>query len=102
MREPNTKRANKMNMSSSAKAGTGFPWQIGRARRAGSWWPLILVLALVVGAYFLVTALHTNGQLEDCLMSGRKNCAPIAGRLLFVARRNGDGLAIVPVSTALS
>ncbi len=38
---------------------------------------LILVLALVVAGYFLVTALRNNADLEDCLMSGRKNCAPI-------------------------
>jgi hypothetical protein len=35
------------------------------------------MLALVVAAYFLVTALRENANLEDCLMSGRKNCAPI-------------------------
>ncbi len=38
---------------------------------------LLLVLALVVAGYFLMTALRQNAQLEDCLMSGRKNCAPI-------------------------
>ena len=38
---------------------------------------LLVVLALVVAAYFLVTALRENANLEDCLMSGRKNCAPI-------------------------
>jgi hypothetical protein len=38
---------------------------------------LILVLALVVAGYFLMTALRQNANLEDCLMSGRKNCAPI-------------------------
>ena len=38
---------------------------------------LIVVLVLVVAAYFLVTALRQNANLEDCLMSGRKNCAPI-------------------------
>jgi len=38
---------------------------------------LLLVLGLVVAGYFLVTALHSNSQLEDCLMSGRRNCAPI-------------------------
>lgn len=38
---------------------------------------LILVLTLVVAGYFLVTALRNNANLEDCLMSGRKNCAPI-------------------------
>ena len=38
---------------------------------------LVVVLALVVAAYFLVNALRENANLEDCLMSGRKNCAPI-------------------------
>ena len=38
---------------------------------------LLVVLALVVAAYFLVTALRNNAKLEDCLMSGRRNCAPI-------------------------
>ncbi len=38
---------------------------------------LILVLVLVVAGYFLVSALRQNADLEDCLMSGRKNCAPI-------------------------
>ena len=38
---------------------------------------LALVLLLVVGAYFLVTALRKNAELEDCLMAGRRNCAPI-------------------------
>ena len=38
---------------------------------------LLLVLVLVVAGYFLVTALHNNSQLEDCLMSGRRNCAPL-------------------------
>jgi hypothetical protein len=38
---------------------------------------LLLVLALVVAAYFLVNALRKNADLEDCLMSGRRNCAPI-------------------------
>jgi len=38
---------------------------------------LIVVLALVVVGYFLMSALRQNANLEDCLMSGRKNCAPI-------------------------
>ena len=38
---------------------------------------LAVVLALVVAGYFLMTALRQNATLEDCLMSGRKNCAPI-------------------------
>ena len=38
---------------------------------------LLVVLALAVAGYFLVTVLRQNANLEDCLMSGRKNCAPI-------------------------
>jgi hypothetical protein len=38
---------------------------------------LIVVLVLVVVGYFLVTALRQNSAMEDCLMSGRRNCAPI-------------------------
>jgi hypothetical protein len=38
---------------------------------------LAVILALVVGAYFLVGALQRNSALEDCLMAGRRNCAPI-------------------------
>jgi hypothetical protein len=38
---------------------------------------LAVVLVLVVLGYFLVAALRQNSQMEDCLMSGRKNCAPI-------------------------
>jgi len=38
---------------------------------------LIVVLVLVAIGYALVTALRKNSELEDCLMSGRRNCAPI-------------------------
>jgi hypothetical protein len=38
---------------------------------------LIVVAVLVVIAYFLFTALRQNSAMEDCLMSGRHNCAPI-------------------------
>ena len=38
---------------------------------------LIVVLVLVVAGYFLMMALRQNANLEDCLMSGRRDCAPI-------------------------
>lgn len=44
---------------------------------------LAVVLILSVIGCFLMTALHKKSDLEDCLMSGRKNCMPIevpAGR----------------------
>jgi hypothetical protein len=45
--------------------------------RRGAVIGLAIILALVVAGYFLMTALHEKAALEDCLMSGRKNCAPI-------------------------
>jgi hypothetical protein len=38
---------------------------------------LIVVAVLVIAGYLLFTALRQNSQMEDCLMSGRHNCAPI-------------------------
>ena len=38
---------------------------------------LVIVAVLVVAAVYLVHALRNESQLEDCLMSGRSNCAPI-------------------------
>jgi len=38
---------------------------------------LILMAALVVVAVYLVHALREESLREDCLLSGRSNCAPI-------------------------
>jgi hypothetical protein len=38
---------------------------------------LVVVAVLVVVGYFLVDALRENSKLQDCLMSGRTNCAPL-------------------------
>jgi hypothetical protein len=38
---------------------------------------LVVVLLLVVIGYFLMTSLRNESNLEDCLMSGRKNCVPL-------------------------
>jgi hypothetical protein len=38
---------------------------------------LVLVLVLVVIGYFLMTSLREESKREDCLMSGRTNCAPL-------------------------
>jgi len=43
------------------------------ARLAG----LALILLLAVLGLFLVQKLRSESALEDCLMSGRSNCAPI-------------------------
>jgi hypothetical protein len=39
---------------------------------------LILTLLLVVGGVLLVHVLRHTADLQDCLMSGRTNCAPVA------------------------
>jgi hypothetical protein len=36
----------------------------------------VVILLFVVG-WWLANTLHSNGKLEDCLMSGRTNCEPI-------------------------
>ena len=38
---------------------------------------LLLVLLLVGGGLYLAHVLHGAGQIQDCVMSGRTNCAPI-------------------------
>jgi hypothetical protein len=38
---------------------------------------LIIAIVLVVGGYFLVQKLKAMSELQDCVMSGRSNCAPI-------------------------
>ena len=38
---------------------------------------LAVVLLLVVASYCLLGALQRNAEMEDCVMSGRRNSAPI-------------------------
>jgi hypothetical protein len=45
-----------------------------RAALAGA----MIVLALVIGGLFLVHVLKKTSQIQDCIMSGRTNCAPIS------------------------
>jgi hypothetical protein len=37
----------------------------------------VVVVLFAVG-WFLARELYADGKMEDCLMSGRTNCAPIA------------------------
>jgi len=39
---------------------------------------LIVTLLLVIGGLFLVHVLDRAGKLQDCVMSGRTDCAPIS------------------------
>jgi hypothetical protein len=45
--------------------------------RRGALIGLLVVLVLVVAGIWLFHALRDESRLEDCLMSGRTNCAPI-------------------------
>ena len=43
-------------------------------RQTGGLVGLVVVLLLLVGGLFLVQQLRTAASLQDCLMSGRRNC----------------------------
>ncbi len=49
----------------------------GDPSRRGALFALALIAALVIGALLLARALHRNAALQDCVMSGRRDCAPI-------------------------
>ncbi len=46
--------------------------------RKGAIGALILVVALVCGGIWIQRGIRANSVIEDCMMQGRKNCAPIA------------------------
>ena len=46
-------------------------------RRSAALIGLIIILALAIAGVVLVRELREKIALEDCLMSGRTNCAPI-------------------------
>jgi hypothetical protein len=56
----------------------------GSRRAPDSRWPaligLLATLLLVLGGLFLVHVLGRVSRLQDCVMSGRTNCAPIDPR----------------------
>ena len=40
---------------------------------------LLLILVLCVGGYFLAGQLRSSSRIQDCVMAGRGNCAPLPG-----------------------
>jgi hypothetical protein len=46
-------------------------------RRSAALIGLIIILALAIAGVVLVRELRERSRMEDCLMSGRTNCAPI-------------------------
>jgi hypothetical protein len=49
----------------------------GGGNRRGALIGLLITAVLVVVAYYLVNSLREEGKREDCLMTGRTNCAPL-------------------------
>jgi len=49
----------------------------GRAHGPFGWASLVIVVALVLGTWFVVRQLQADSRMQDCIMSGRKNCAPV-------------------------
>ena len=45
--------------------------------RRGALIALIVVVVLVAGGFWLSRALHHSGRVQDCVMAGRTNCAPV-------------------------
>jgi hypothetical protein len=57
----------------------------GEARRTNASMGLIVILLLAIAGVLLMRELRIKGQIEDCLMQGRRNCVPID-----VPTRNSD------------
>jgi hypothetical protein len=49
----------------------------GGGNRRGALIGLVVAALLVIAGYYLMDALRNQGKMEDCLMSGRSNCAPL-------------------------
>ncbi len=47
------------------------------ARRTAALMGFIVILVLAIAGVVLVRELAKKASLEDCLMAGRRNCAPI-------------------------
>ncbi len=46
-------------------------------RRTSALMGFIVILLLAIAGVVLMRELAKNAKLEDCLMAGRRNCAPI-------------------------
>jgi hypothetical protein len=48
-------------------------------RRHGpfGWVSLLVVAALVLVGWFVIRQLQADSKMQDCIMSGRRNCAPV-------------------------
>lgn len=49
----------------------------GDPSRRGALIALVVIAVLIVAALLLARGLHRNGALQDCVMSGRRDCVPV-------------------------
>jgi hypothetical protein len=47
------------------------------SQRPFRWVALVFVVLLAVGGFLLMRQLRADSKLQDCVMSGRRNCAPV-------------------------
>ena len=47
------------------------------SRRTAALMGFVVILVLAIAGLLLVRELHISTSIEDCLMSGRRHCAPI-------------------------
>lgn len=52
-------------------------------RRTAALMGFIVILVLAIAGVVLVRELAKKSNLEDCLMAGRRNCAPIEAPLRY-------------------
>jgi hypothetical protein len=62
-----------------AEHGTGNDDEA--ARRTAALMGFIVILVLAIAGVLLVRELRISTSIEDCLMAGRRNCAPIEAPL---------------------
>jgi hypothetical protein len=48
-----------------------------RGRRPFGWVALVAVVLVVVCGWWVMRTMQADSALQDCVMSGRKNCAPV-------------------------
>ena len=57
--------------------GNGLGEHEDSERRTAALMGFIVILVLAIAGVVLVRELGKKSKLEDCLMAGRRNCAPI-------------------------
>jgi hypothetical protein len=57
--------------------GNGLDEHEDAERRTAALMGFVVILILAIAGVILVRELRNKANLEDCLMAGRRNCAPI-------------------------